>query len=395
MRLAGLIALAAASAVVISGAAHASDGLALRGYGTAVVDSVLAPGEWDTAGHYDFQANRSPAEGGGTVPATLFVMNDATNLYLGLRVSVTALENSAFDSAFEVPGSPFGPGNDYLRAVQWGFEDSHWHQTSPATWELAMDTAFGGTVDGESSVSVNGGIAVFEVKHPLNSTDDLHDFSLSVPSHIGYVGSFLHCVAGFCADTNITSGLGKIVVVSGTHVPPDTTIADGPAEGAQVDDYGYFEFAATDDVAPPSELTFQCSVDSEEWTDCETPYGPATTVDGWHTLSVRALDDMLNADPTPATRRWRVDNHGPSKPTVVVSRRQGKTELRLSATDRGTPSKQLRFRCAIDSKRLHACASRFRLRLPAGRHFLRVRAADPAGNESSLKIARFVVRRSA
>jgi len=50
----------------------------LRGYGTAVVDGVLAPGEWDAAGRLDFQANRSPADGGGTVPATLFVMNDGT-----------------------------------------------------------------------------------------------------------------------------------------------------------------------------------------------------------------------------------------------------------------------------------------------------------------------------
>ncbi len=396
MKLVGLIALAAASVVALSGAAHASDGIVLRGYGTPVVDGVLATGEWDMAGHYDFQANRSPAEGGGTVPATLFVMNDATNLYLALRVSVTALGNSAFDNAFQVPGSPFGPGNDWLRAVPWGFEDSHWRQTSPATWELAMDTAFGGTQDGASYASANGGTGVFEVMHPLNSTDDLHDFSLAVPSHIEYVGLFQHCIAGSCGVTNISpTGDGKVVVVSGTHIPPDTTIADGPAEGAQMDDYGYFEFAATDDVAPPSELTFQCSVDSEEWNDCETPYGPATTVDGWHRLSVRALDDMLNADPTPATRRWRVDNHGPSKPTVVVSRRQGKTELRIFATDRGTPSRLLRFRCAVDAKRLHACASHFRLRLPAGRHFLRVRAADPAGNESSLKIARFAVRRPA
>ena len=62
--------------VATTGAARASDGLSLRGYGTAVVDGVLSPNEWDRAAHYDFQANRSPAEGGGTVPATLFVMNE-------------------------------------------------------------------------------------------------------------------------------------------------------------------------------------------------------------------------------------------------------------------------------------------------------------------------------
>ena len=88
MKLAGVTAFAAALVVAVSGAAQASDGLTLRGYGTAVVDGVLSPNEWERAGHFDFQANLAPAEGGGTVPATLLVMNDSTNLYLALRVAV-------------------------------------------------------------------------------------------------------------------------------------------------------------------------------------------------------------------------------------------------------------------------------------------------------------------
>jgi len=393
VKLASLTAVALTLFVAMSGTASASDGLTLRGYGTPVVDGVIAPGEWDTAGRYDFQANRSPAEGGGTVPATLFVMNDATNLYLALRVSVMDLGNSTFDSLFSTSGSTFGPGNDILRAVPWAFEDSHWHQTGPATWDWVLDTDFGGTQDGTSNASAIGGVGVFEIMHPLDSADDLHDFSLTIPSHIEYVALFQHCIAGSCAFTNITLGEGKVAVVSGTHIPPETTIIAGPAEGAQVPDYGTFEFAATDDVAPPSEIAFQCSVDSGEWNDCETPYGPATTVDGWHTLRVRALDDMLNADPTPAGRRWRIDTQSPSRPKVAISRLKRRTDANFSATDSGTPSKRLRYRCAIDSKRLHACASDLRLRLPARRHVLRVRAVDPAGNESDEKIVRFAVRR--
>jgi hypothetical protein len=391
MKLAGAIALAAALAAVIAGAAHASDPYALRGYGTAAVDGVLSPGEWDPAGHSEFMANRSPAEGGGTVPATLMVMNDATNLYLALRVAVTTLDNSTFDSLF--PGStPFAPGSDILRVVPWTFEDSHWHQTGPSSWEWAMDLTYGGTQDGTSSVQVSNGVAVFEVSHPLDSLDDLHDFSLIVPSHVSYVGLFQHCIAGSCAFTNFTPDpRSKIVIVSGTHVPPETTITAGPAEGAEIPDYGTFEFAGVDDVAPAGEITFECKVDTEPWDECERLYGPATTVEGWHTLSVRALDDMLNADPTPAQRRWRIDTVSPSKPRAT---RTGRTTFRFSATDRGTPSRRLRFRCAIDSKRLHACASRVRARLPARRHVLRVSAADPAGNESDVKVVRFTVRRS-
>jgi hypothetical protein len=396
VKLAGLIALAVATIVALSGAARASDGITLRGYGTAVVDGLLSPGEWDAAGHYDFQANRAPAEGGGTVPATLFVMNDSANLYLALRVSVTNLGYSAFDGIFPAPDpNPFGPGNDILRATPTSFEDIHWHPVGPNNWDWLADVADGGTRDGVAAVHQSGGVGVFEVAHPLNSADDQHDFSLTIPKHVRFIGSFQHCVASACATTFMPpTSLNQVVVVSGTHIPPDTSITAGPAEGSQVPDYGNFEFVGTDDVTPPSELEYECKVDDEDWSSCDSPFGPATTVDGWHALSIRALDDMLNADPTPAQRHWRIDTQSPSKPKVIVSRRRGAavTELRLSATDRGTPAKRLRFRCAVDSKRLHACASRYRLRLRAGRHVLRVRAVDPAGNQSDARIARFAVR---
>ena len=157
------------------------------------------------------------------------------------------------------------------------------------------------------------------------------------------------------------------------------------------DYYGNFEFQGIDDVAPPSEITFECKVDAGEWSECFTPYGPATTVDGWHTLSVRALDDMANVDPTPAVRHWRIDTQAPSKPKVV---RRG-APIRFSAKDRGTPATRLRFRCAIDARLLHPCGSVLHVRLPAHRHVLRVRAVDPAGNQGDVKTVRFVVRRSA
>jgi hypothetical protein len=382
VKLAGVIALAVALISAAPGAARASDGLALRGYGTAVIDGVLSPGEWDTAGRYDFQANRSPVAGGGTVPATVFVMNDATNLYMALRVAVTTLDNSAFDQFFGPPGSNgFGPGNDILRVVPWAFEDASFQQSGQG-WEWIADLAAGGTQDGTSSVRVNGDVAVFEVAHPLNSSDDLHDFSLTVPSHVDYVGLFQHCIAGSCAFTNYTPYPSKIVVVSGTHIPPDTSITSGPADGAEVSEYATFELAGTDDVAPPSEITFECKVDAQEWAPCETPFWSDATDEGWHTVSVRAFDDMLNVDPTPAERRWRLDTTSPSRPRVL---RRGRT-LHFSATDPGTPPGSIHFRCALDGKRLHACGSRFRVR--AGRHLVRVRAVDPAGNESSVKIVR-------
>lgn len=389
MRVPTLTVLAAAAIVLATGSARASDDeLKLRGYGTPVMDGVLTPGEWDAAGHFDFQANRTPGQGGGTVPATLYVMNDSANLYLALRVEVANLGDSAFDGVFAPPG----PDSDILRAVPWEFQDLHFHEVTPFTWNWLPDVADGGTQDGTAVALVQGGVGVFEVAHPLNSTDDRHDFSLAIPSHKTFIGSFQHCVAGSCAGTFMpASGIGTVVIVSGTRVPPDTTIIEGPAEGEELPDYGVFVFKGTDDIAPGSEISFECKVDAEDWSSCDNPLGPATTVAGWHTLSVRALDDMLNADPTPAQRRWRIDLQSPSTPRVT---RRGKT-LRFSSTDRGTPSGRLRFRCAIDTKRLHACGSRVGTRLRGGRHVVRVRAIDPAGNESNMKTLRFTVRRSA
>ena len=382
----------AALVVSASGSGAAGGALTLRGFGSPVIDGQLAQHEWDAAGRYEFQANRSPAEGGGTVPATLYVMNDATNLYLALRVAVTDIGYSSFDMEFPAPGAnPFAPGSDILRTQSFFFEDYHYHEGPPNSWTWLADVEDGGTHDGTAAVGQQDGSYVFEVSHPLNSADDLHDFSLTVPEHQRFYGTFWHCLVGpGCTTTHMPAdGFGDLVVVSGSRIAPDTTIAAGPAEGSQTSDYGYWEFTGTDDVTPATELTYECKVDEGEWSSCETPFGPATTADGWHTLSVRALDDMLNADPTPAQRRWRIDTVSPSKPKVARLRRT----LYFSAKDDGTPSRQLSYRCALDSKQLHGCGTSVRIRFPARRHVLRVRALDPARNESDLRIVRLAGRR--
>lgn len=350
--------------------------LTFRGFGAPVVDGDLAPGEWDGAGRYDFQAQRAPEEGGGTVPASFYVMNDPTNLYLALRVAVTNFGYSAFDAVFHAPGpSAFAAGSDILRVHPTSWADMHYHQTSPFEWTWLSDVADGGTQDGTVATQTHSGFIVYEVAHPLDTADDLHDFSLRIPKHVTFYAAFHHCL-GSCVSTLIpASGFAELVVVSGTRVPPQTTITAGPRNGAQVREQRVVEFTGTDEITPADQLEFECRLDGEDWSACESPLG-GITEDGWHTLRVRALDDMLNADPSPAQRRWRIDSQAPSRPKVAI--RNG--VYRFSARDQGTPARRIHFRCGIDTKRLHACASRLRVRL-AGRHVLRVRALDPAGNE--------------
>jgi hypothetical protein len=373
-----------ALALMVAPAAAADNTLTLRGFGTAVIDGDLAPDEWATAGRYDFMANRSEAEGGGSVPASFYVMNDTMNLYLALRVSVQNFGYSAFDTIFKAPGeNGFGVGSDILRVLPTYWEDTHYHQISPFQWTRLPDVADGGTQDGSSMNQTHAGFIVYELSHPLDTADDLHDFSLRIPKRVTFYASFQHCLGGLCPGTFVPgSGYGQIVVVSGTRVPPETSITGGPPNGAQVRDERTIEFTGSDDVAPLDELRFECEVDGEEWSECESPVG-GVVADGWHTLRVRALDDMLNADPSPAQRRWRIDTRAPSKPTVKLHN----GAYRFSAKDRGTPLRRLKFRCGLDTRRLHSCGSRFRLRA-AGRHVLRVRAVDPAGNESAARVLR-------
>ena len=362
--------------------------LTIRGFGTAVVDGDLAPGEWDQAGFYNFQARRAPAEGGGTVPASFYVMNDATNLYLALRVSVQNIGGSVFDTAFHAPGpSGFGEGSDILRTSATTFDDLHYHPISPFEWTWLGDVADGGSRDGTSATQTHLGYVVYEVVHPLNTSDNRHDFSLTIPKRVVFYAGFHHCFNS-CVPTLIPeSGFAELVVVSGTRVPPQTTITSGPSNGAQVREQRVFAFTGADDVAPADQIEFECQVDREEWSSCESPLG-GVVADGWHTLGVRALDEMLNADPSPAQRRWRIDSQAPSRPRVTL--RNG--VYRFSSKDRGTPARRITFRCGIDTKRLHACGSRLRLRIRSGRHVLRVRGVDPAGNQSGTTTVRLRLR---
>jgi hypothetical protein len=391
MKLASLTVLVAATALT-TGTARATDQVKLRGYGTAVVDGVLMLNEWQGAGRYVFQAATTPS-GDETAPATFYVMNDSSNLYLALRVSAPGPSNSALDAFFlGAPPDVFGAGSDILHVAPGAFEDLFFQPAGP----YLLDVEHGGTRDGTAVVREADGELVYEVAHPLDSADNDHDFSLKVPAHIEFMGAFQYCF-GSCPASHIRATTGQIVILSGTHEPPDTRFTLGPANGAELSGYGQFGFVGIDDVAPPSELTYECKLDGRDWSECASPLSSATHDDGWHTLSVRALDDMLNVDPTPATRRWRIDTQDPSKPKVVVSSRPGAAtaKFRFFATDRGTPMRRLRFRCAVDHTPFRACGSRFVLRLHSGRHSLRVCATDPAGNRSAPRIFRFVVRRSA
>lgn len=152
----------------------------VAGCGTATVDGMLEPGEWGNAGVVQFSAN---VPGGGNVAADLFVMNDSENLYLALRVPRSSLDsqshvNYLFDNDNDGVGED---GDDFLAVSASGisFTDAFWSDSFDPPSLTFNDTDRGGTVDGAGTVVNDGSNTVFELSHPLNSSDDSNDFSLA------------------------------------------------------------------------------------------------------------------------------------------------------------------------------------------------------------------------
>ncbi len=183
---------------------------ALSGIGSATIDGILSAGEWDHAGSVDFLANLPSGEGGGTTPATLFVMNDATNLYLAVRAVRSTLGQSSAGFVFE---------NDHDGLIENGddelilnpslpFSDNFRTNVPPCPPGLNqaacgfLDTQFGGTTDGQGAATNNGTFTFYEISHPLDSPDDLHDFSLAAGDVVGF---FLHLV--FCGPECVETSL--------------------------------------------------------------------------------------------------------------------------------------------------------------------------------------------
>jgi hypothetical protein len=83
-------------------------------------------------------------------------------------------------------------------------------------------------------------------------------------------------------------------------VPPDTTINSGPDTTTTNTD-ATFVFSASE---PGS--TFECSLDGLPFAGCVSPQQFVGLSGGSHTFAVRAIDQVGNADPTPASYTWTI-----------------------------------------------------------------------------------------
>ncbi len=211
-----LVAAIAALLIPASAGSHAPT-LAFGAFGTAVVDGVLAPGEWDDASALAFTAS---APGGGAVPGELRVMNDGERLYLGVRVATTTPTLSVsfgFDNDHDGVWPEEGSDGVALGfGVRNGFGDLVLSARGgcPVSSCGFHDVDLGGTVDASGAVAVHGAETHIELAKTLDSADDPNDFSLSAGDIVGVGFQIALCEGAQCVFTQpVPFVVGDIEIV--------------------------------------------------------------------------------------------------------------------------------------------------------------------------------------
>ena len=375
---------AAALFVPLSASAHAP-GFVFAAFGTATVDGAFSPGEWQTAAALSFAA---AAPGGGSVPGELRVMNDDSNLYIGVRLGTTATAGVAIGFDNDHDGVRFEDGSDglALMALAEGFVDTVLSARGgcpPSAVCGFDDDELGGTIDGSGARTVGASETIIELSHPLDSTDDLNDFSLRPGDVVGF--GLQVSLEGVLTVVVPFDPLGDIRVIE--PIPPDTQLTDGPGEGSFSGASATFAFTGSDNADSPAQLTFACKLDDTAFTSCTNPVTFSGLADGTHHLSVSASDRSGNVDPVPATRTWTVDA---TAPDTMIGRGPKKLTRARAATfsfsgqDALTAEGELVFVCSLDGGAATACTSPSTLSGVAdGRHTFSAVAVDRAGNRDA------------
>jgi hypothetical protein len=167
--------------------------------------------------------------------------------------------------------------------------------------------------------------------------------------------------------------------------PPDTSITGGPT-------------GPTNNTSPSFTLnssearsTFECRLDGPSklgsYGACTTPKTYANLTQGAYTLLVRATDAVGHTDASPATRAFTIDTTPPA--ADVVSGPSGVTSDTSPAFGFVSPDAETTFECRLDGPGAAVgtfgdCTSPERFSaLAPGEYTFRVRATDPAGNQTT------------
>jgi hypothetical protein len=187
-----------------------------------------------------------------------------------------------------------------------------------------------------------------------------------------------------------------VVEPTGTEPPPadttapETTISSGPA-GTTTATSGSFAFSSSE-----SGSSFECKLDTGNFSSCSSPKAVSGLAVGSHTFSVRATDAASNTDATPATRTWTVEATTTPPPadttapeTTISSGPSGTTTATSGSFAFSSSEAGSSFECKLDTGNFSSCSSPKAVSaLAVGSHTFSVRATDAANNADATPATR-------
>ncbi len=156
-------------------------------------------------------------------------------------------------------------------------------------------------------------------------------------------------------------------------LPPQTTITGNPTDPSNGS--ASFSFGSNEE---PS--TFECQLDSGNFSTCISPLSLTNLSEGNHAFAVRAIDRAGNRDSTPTSYTWRVDTTPPDT-TITGAPAPQMSSPNISFSGSDGESGVAGFACQLDNGGFDTCSSPQSYRgLSEGAHTFAVRAIDAVGN---------------
>jgi subtilisin family serine protease len=249
------------------------------------------------------------------------------------------------------------------------------------------NTFFGQPVSGVrrffgTSAAAPHAAAVAALMRQANPSLPLGQLRLALAATARPVGTFGPNAAG----AGLVYAFGA---VSSVALPPTVSITESPPPLGRIK-RPTFGFAANRPVS------FRCSIDGGGLQPCTSPFAPLTPLsDGTHGFVVTATDVAGRTGRSPVVS-FEIDSKRPraffrKRPprTIRTRHRRAKAVFRFGASERNVT-----FVCRVDGGLPRFCKPRFVKRFRVGKHVLRVRAKDLAGNVSRKPaVHRFKVKR--
>jgi hypothetical protein len=181
------------------------------------------------------------------------------------------------------------------------------------------------------------------------------------------------CPATEESSTGGTSSSGGATTPLVIYTPAVVTITKGPKPLGN-------EAAPTFEWTSSRPASFTCQVDGGVPQPCSSPYTVPTLADGMHGFVVTATS-AEGRSATSGVYDFTVDTRAPrtiiSGPGRVIRTRRESVPVHFRLRSNESP---VTFYCQFDREALRICGRSFRRRFTPGRHVLKVRAKDEAGN---------------